>query len=158
MNINHQQQLTEASNSSPNPSGDALRLETIVETSIYSDDLDGMEAFYSGLMNLNVITREAGRHVFFSVGPGSVLLIFKPGTTLHGHLLPAHGSTGPGHVAFGVQAEYLDAWRTRLVAHGIAIEKEQPWPKGGHSIYFRDPASNSIELITPHVWGTPSGW
>lgn len=133
-----------------------LRIETIVETSLYAHDLDRMELFYSDVMNLRVITKEAGRHVFFSVGPGSVLLIFKPETTLHGHLLPAHGSTGAGHVAFGVKA--LDAWRHRLTQLGVAIEKVQSWPRGGHSIYFRDPAGNSIELITPSVWGTPSGW
>ncbi len=25
-------------------------------------------------------------------------------------------------------------------------------------LYFRDPAGNSVELITPGVWGLPSGW
>src|SRR5258708_337605 len=104
-------------------------LETIVETSLYCEDLVAMETFYMGIMNLRVITGEEGRHVFFSVGPGSVLLIFNPKTTLHGHLLPAHGSAGPGHVAFGVKADQLDAWRTRLIAAGIVIEKEQPWTK-----------------------------
>jgi catechol-2,3-dioxygenase len=135
-----------------------LVIETIVETSIYTNDLDAMEAFYSRIMNLNVITKEAGRHVFFSVGPGSVLLIFNPETTIHGHQLPAHGSTGPGHVALGIKADHLDSWRTHLISHSINIEKEHLWPAGGHSIYFRDPAGNSIELITPHVWGTSSGW
>jgi TfoX/Sxy family transcriptional regulator of competence genes len=26
------------------------------------------------------------------------------------------------------------------------------------SLYFRDPAGNSVELVTPGVWGLPSGW
>ena len=38
------------------------------------------------------------------------------------------------------------------------IEKEVEWPKGGRSLYFRDPAGNSVELVTPGVWGLPSGW
>ena len=42
--------------------------------------------------------------------------------------------------------------------HGIAIEDEVTWPKGGKSIYFRDPSGNSAELVTPGVWGLPSGW
>lgn len=29
---------------------------------------------------------------------------------------------------------------------------------GGKSIYFRDPAGNSVELVTPGIWGLPSGW
>jgi hypothetical protein len=28
----------------------------------------------------------------------------------------------------------------------------------GISLYFRDPAGNSVELVTPGVWGLPSGW
>jgi hypothetical protein len=26
------------------------------------------------------------------------------------------------------------------------------WPGGGRSIYFRDPAGNSVELGTPAIW------
>lgn len=136
----------------------ALTIETVVETCLYSDDLEAMELFYSQILGLRMIAKEIGRHVFFLVGPSSVLLIFKPGATIHGHLLPAHGATGPGHVALGVREELLDKWAMHLKSQGIPIEKEQSWPAGGHSIYFRDPAGNSVELITPHVWGTPSGW
>src|SRR4029077_18016396 len=28
----------------------------------------------------------------------------------------------------------------------------------GRSIYFRDPAGNLVELVTPGIWGLPSGW
>ena len=31
--------------------------------------------------------------------------------------------------------------------NGLAIEHEQRWPFGTHSIYFRDPDNNSVELI-----------
>jgi len=117
-----------------------------------------MEAFYSRILSLRVIAKEAGRHVFFMVGPGSMLLIFNPETTSHAHLFPSHGATGPGHVAFGVTTESIDSWREQLIAHAIEIEKEHTWPKGGHSIYFRDPGGNSVELITPNVWGTRNGW
>ncbi len=129
----------------------------IVETAIYVDDLDRAEAFYRDMLGLEVIAREAGRHVFFRVGDG-VLLAFEPGATLRGDILPAHGASGPGHFALGVRAEDLDGWRARLEGRGIAIEHETRWPRGGRSIYFRDPAGNSVELITPGVWGLPGGW
>jgi len=135
-----------------------LKIETIVETALYADCLDEMERFYSDIMRLTVITKEAGRHVFLMVGPASVLLIFDPETTRLGHQFPSHGATGAGHVAFGVSAQSLNGWRNHLNRRSIAIEKEHPWPSGGHSIYFRDPAGNSVELITPRVWGTPAGW
>ena len=64
---------------------------------------------------------------------------------------------GPGHFALGVAAEDLDAWRERLREHRVAIEHEETWERGGHSLYFRDPAGNSVELVTPGVWGLALG-
>jgi catechol 2,3-dioxygenase-like lactoylglutathione lyase family enzyme len=78
--------------------------------------------------------------------------------TLKGDQLPSHGTTGPGHFAPSIDAASLDAWREKLQENGVAIEKEIEWPRGGKSIYFRDPAGNSVELITLGVWGLPSGW
>jgi catechol 2,3-dioxygenase-like lactoylglutathione lyase family enzyme len=87
-----------------------------------------------------------------------VLLIFNPRTTLKGGGRPAHGTTGPGHVALGIRPETLDDRRRHLGAKGVAIERKVSWPRGGHSLYFRDPAGNAVELVTPGVWGTPAGW
>jgi catechol 2,3-dioxygenase-like lactoylglutathione lyase family enzyme len=133
-------------------------VETVVETALYAPDLGAAEAFYAGVLGLPVIGREAGRHVFFRVGAASVLLAFDPSATLGGGALPPHGASGPGHFALGVAADSLGAWRDHLTACGVTIEKEVTWPLGGRSIYFRDPAGNSVELVTPGVWGTPAGW
>ena len=132
-------------------------IEAIVETAIYVDDLGAAEAFYRDVLGLEVIGREAGRHVFFRVGNG-VLLAFDPEATLRGDMLPPHGARGPGHFALGVRAEALDGWRERLEAQGVAVEKEVTWPRGGRSLYFRDPSGNSLELVTPGLWGLPGGW
>jgi catechol 2,3-dioxygenase-like lactoylglutathione lyase family enzyme len=130
----------------------------VVETGLYADDLDRAEAFYSGVLGLPVLAKEPGRHVFFRVGDAGVLLAFNADATLRGDPLPAHGARGPGHFALGVPAGALGGWRDRLTGHGVVIEKEVTWPKGGRSLYFRDPAGNSVELITPGLWGLPSGW
>lgn len=132
-------------------------IERIVETGIYADDLAAAEAFYRDVLALEVIGREAGRSVFFRVGASSVLLVFNAAATLPGDKLPAHGTRGPGHFAFGVR-DGLETWKERLAAHGVAVEKEVTWPRGGRSIYFRDPAGNSVEIITPGVWGLTEGW
>ena len=34
----------------------------------------------------------------------------------------------------------------------IKIEKEVTWEKSTNSIYFRDPAGNLVEIITPGSW------
>src|SRR5262249_26712947 len=135
-----------------------LRIQAIIETAIYVDDLQATEDFYRAILGLPVIGKAPGRHVFFQAGEASVLLAFLTEATLKGDQLPAHGATGPGHFALGIDAESFDAWRMRLRGHGVAIEKEVEWPRGGKSIYFRDPAGNSVELVTPGVWGLQSGW
>ena len=37
------------------------------------------------------------------------------------------------------------------------IEKKVQRAAGGKSLYFRDPAGNSVELVTPGLWRLPSG-
>lgn len=133
-------------------------IQDLVEIGIYADDLGRAERFYAEVLGLAVRGKEEGRHVFFQVSDRTMLLIFRPEATLRGDVLPAHGARGPGHFALGIAPEDLPAWRLRLGEHRVPIEHEESWPRGGHSLYFRDPAGNSVELITPGVWGLPSGW
>lgn len=66
---------------------------------------------------------------------------------------PGTCAVGPGHVAFRIWASEIEPWRARLAAVGVALETEIVWPQGGHSLYFRDPSGNSLELATPQLWG-----
>jgi catechol 2,3-dioxygenase-like lactoylglutathione lyase family enzyme len=134
-------------------------VEGVVETAVYAADLAAAEAFYAGVLGLPVVGREPGRHVFLRAGAAGMLLVFDPSATARpGGAFPPHGATGPGHFALGVRPETLAVWRRHLTASGVGIETESAWPRGGHSLYVRDPAGNSVELVTPGVWGTPAGW
>jgi catechol 2,3-dioxygenase-like lactoylglutathione lyase family enzyme len=135
-----------------------LKIKAVIETAIYVDDLQAAEVFYGTVLGFPVMGQEPGRHVFFRVGDSNVLLAFLAATTLKGDRLPPHGSTGPGHFALGIDAGAVGPWRKLLQGHGVAIEQEVEWPRGGKSLYFRDPAGNSVELVTPGVWDLPSGW
>ena len=135
-----------------------MNIKAVVETAIYVDDLQAAEALYGTTLGLPVVGKEPGHHVFFQVGEANVLIAFRAEATLKGDQLPPHGATGPGHFALGIEAEAFDAWRKLLHGHGVTIEKEVEWPRGGKSLYFRDPAGNLVELVTPGVWGMPSGW
>lgn len=132
-------------------------IERIVESALYVDDLGRAEAFYRDVLGLVILGRDGSRLTFFRVGEG-VLLLFDPLRAMQGENPPPHGARGQGHLAFGVGADELDAWRDRLVAGGVAIELERGWPRGGRSLYFRDPSGNLLELVTPGIWGLPSGW
>jgi catechol 2,3-dioxygenase-like lactoylglutathione lyase family enzyme len=135
-----------------------MNIRAIIETAIYVDDLQSAEDLYERVLGLRAIGKDAGHHVFFQVGDSTVLLAFLAEATLTSDQLPAHGAKGPGHLALGIDLQGLDAWRKHLQSAGVTIEKEVVWPKGGRSIYFRDPAGNLVELVTPGVWGLPSGW
>lgn len=128
-----------------------LTIKAIIEAAIYVDDLDETEIFYGTVRGLRVMGKEPGRHVSFEVGEASVLLAFIAETTLKEDHSPEHGAKGPGHFALGIDADALDAWRRKLQDKGIAIEQKVEWPRSGKSIYFRDPAGNSVELVTPGV-------
>ena len=130
----------------------AVQVGRILETSLYADDLDKAELFYSKVLGLRLFAKEPRRHVFFKLGD-QMLLIFNPDATMKESEVAPHGARGPGHVAFAVPMAELDQWAARLREQQIAIEKEVTWPKGGRSLYFRDPAGNCLELASPRVWG-----
>jgi catechol 2,3-dioxygenase-like lactoylglutathione lyase family enzyme len=129
----------------------------ILESALYAGDLDAAEAFYRDVLGLELIARAGNRHVFFRCGQG-VLLIFNPAETVLPYEadqlpVPPHGATGQGHLCFGATSDEIDMWAKRLAAAGVEIESTLEWPAGGRSIYFRDPAGNSLEFAEPRIWG-----
>ncbi len=129
----------------------------ILETTLYADDLDAAEAFWRDVIGLERIVRAGNRHVFFRCGEG-VLLVFNPEETVTPSTDPAmpvppHGAVGPGHLCLRAGAEEIARWKAHLEEQGVEVEADFLWPSGGRSIYFRDPAGNSIEFADPKIWG-----
>jgi len=127
-------------------------LDRVLETVLYVDDLVAAERFYAGVLGLVLDSHKPGLFSFFRIGD-AMLLLFDPEAARGNRDVPAHGAAGPGHACFAVREAELDGWRRHLVEHGVAIEHEQSWPRGGRSCYFRDPAGNSLELASPRIWG-----
>jgi catechol 2,3-dioxygenase-like lactoylglutathione lyase family enzyme len=133
-------------------------IEGVLETCLYAADLAAAERFYHDVLGLPVDARVAERHVFFRCGAG-MLLVFDAARTsteagqVSGVPVPGHGARGAGHVCFRVAEAALSEWRARLDAAGVAIEAEIAWPRGGVSLYVRDPAGNSVELAPARIWG-----
>lgn len=129
-----------------------MRAAEILEACVYADDLDAAERFYADVLGMEVFAKVEGRHVFFRCG-GRMFLVFNAAETRDGNV--PHGAAGAGHVCFAMREDELDAWRAHLRAHGVEIESDYEWPGGGRSLYFRDPAGNSVELGTPSIWRIP---
>jgi catechol 2,3-dioxygenase-like lactoylglutathione lyase family enzyme len=128
----------------------------VLETAIYVDDMEATVAFYRDVLGLGVLDASP-RLVALSAGPASVLLVFRRGTTSDGAQapggwIPGHESAGPSHLAFAIERDALDAWEHHLAECRVEIESRVAWPRGGRSLYLRDPAGHSVELVTPGTW------
>lgn len=148
---------TDAPSRAPASPGRPSSPLAILEAVLYCRDLDAAERFYSRLLGLTLVEEMQDRHRFFRCG-ARMLLVFNPDHAnskqqqVGDTEIPKHGSWGQGHIAFGADASEIEAWKSHLGAHEVAIESEIEWPHGGHSIYFRDPAQNSVEIATPEIW------
>lgn len=127
-----------------------MKADQVFETVIYAANLTEVERFYKDVLGLEVL-RSNTLMLAFRCRQG-VLLIFDPEQSSQpGRSLPSHGAEGPSHLAFAVKKDELTSWRKHLKDQGVEIEHEENWDVG-QSIYFRDPAGNSLELATPDVW------
>jgi catechol 2,3-dioxygenase-like lactoylglutathione lyase family enzyme len=134
----------------------APKVDRVIETCLYVDDLGRAGDFYERVLGLPAMTADA-RFRAYDVGGKSVLLLFRRGATLEtvrlpGGTIPPHDGHGPLHIAFAVSAEELTDWEARLMQYGISIEGRTEWPAGGRSLYFRDPDRHLLELATPGLW------
>lgn len=134
------------------------KLAAVLETALYVDALEPARRFYEQVMQLPVLVEDE-RLCALDVGGRSVLLLFLRGSTtetvhLPGGTIPPHDGAGPLHMAFAIDAAELPAWESHLERQGIDIEGRTAWPRGGHSIYFRDPDRHLVELATPGIWAT----
>jgi catechol 2,3-dioxygenase-like lactoylglutathione lyase family enzyme len=136
----------------------APAINGVVETCLYTDDLDRAIAFYRDLLGLAPTKGDGERFQAFDTGAGRVLLLFKRGGTLEpqpvptGGTIPPHDGSGPLHIAFAIALADYDTWCARLRGHAVSIESETRWERGGRSVYFRDPDNHLVELVTPGIW------
>ncbi|MBV8092117.1 MAG: VOC family protein [Acetobacteraceae bacterium] len=132
------------------------RLSGVLETSLYVADLDRSEAFYQHLFGFEIFLRD-GRMCALGVPGGHVLLLFRHGGSAQpspapGGFIPAHDGQGRLHLCFSIPVGSLGDWESRLEEGGVAIESRITWPRGGTSLYFRDPDGHSLELASPGLW------
>jgi catechol 2,3-dioxygenase-like lactoylglutathione lyase family enzyme len=135
----------------------------LLETALYVADLDRSRDFYERVLGLGPdigTTAEKESQERFrplQMPGGQVLFLFSKGfatttAVLPGGTIPPHDGNGRLHLAFAISASEVDAWRERLRSHGVSIEGEMEWPRGGTSLYFRDPDGHLVELATPGLW------
>lgn len=139
-------------------------ISRLLETALYVEDLERSARFYQQVLGFAAIAgttaeMETQRRVLrpLEIPGGQVLLLFLKGSTattavLPGGAIPPHDASGRLHLAFAISAAELGGWRERLQSHGVSIEGQMAWPRGGTSLYFRDPDGHLVELATPGLW------
>lgn len=130
---------------------DLMENGRIYETVLYAPDLSLEKIFFRDTLGLELI-EESDLMLVFKVQQ-SFLLIFNPDLSSEPERsVPSHGARGSGHIAFAVPVAEFDDWLIKIRESGVEIEQIMDWGSGKQSIYFRDPAGNSLELTTPGLW------
>lgn len=132
------------------------RLNRIVETALYVDDLGRAAAFYEEKLGL-VSMLKTRTLLAYDIGEQNVLLLFLRGASLQPQVsergsIPPHDGHGPLHICFAVDAGELASWEAQLGQRDVEIEGRIHWDRGGTSLYFRDPDGHLLEIMTPGNW------
>ena len=123
----------------------------VYETVLYAADVPAAARWYADVLGLRVIDGPDELAVGFRLDDGGALLVFDPERASRpGRPVPSHGTSGAGHVAFAVES--LAEWEERFRGLGVEVELDKEWQQGGRSLYVRDPAGNSVELVAGDIW------
>ncbi|MGH7494048.1 MAG: VOC family protein [bacterium] len=128
----------------------------VLETALYVEDLERAAKFYSLILKFEKLL-STEKYCALSVAGRQILMLFKKGASLQpavvtGGAIPATDGQGNLHLAFAIGMSEVEEWESWLHLNGVTIESKVNWKRGGHSLYFRDPDRNCIELITPGCW------
>jgi catechol 2,3-dioxygenase-like lactoylglutathione lyase family enzyme len=108
----------------------------LAELATFTDDVEGMTAFYRVLLEAEPVAASADMAIFLS---GDTRIF------IHRAYIPQPGDLPPeNHIAFAVPD--VDAVCARLAAAGFVVEAPPAAYDWGRSAYLRDPSGRLIEL------------
>jgi len=127
---------------------------SVHETVLYAIDVLAAAEFYQTVLGMRLLANPDQNSAALRLPEGdAVLLLFNPTyAATQGRGVPTHGATGAGHVALRVEPGSLPTWAHHVRSHGVPVELERAWQRGGASLYFRDPSNNSVELVDGQIW------
>lgn len=132
------------------------RVGRVLETSLYVEEVARSAEFYQRVFGFEQLVGD-NRFCALNVTGQQVLLLFlRHGTTepivIPGGVIPPHDGDGTTHLAFSIPLDSEAEWTGHLGAHNVVIESRVAWPRGGFSLYFRDPDGHLLELVSPGCW------
>jgi catechol 2,3-dioxygenase-like lactoylglutathione lyase family enzyme len=124
--------------------GGRMKAEAVLHFTIPVTDLDASEAFYTGILGLTRVRRNA--HMVFMRCDRSYFVL----TLSENPINPNVGDKHDIHTAFVVRGANYDNMKKLLAEKGIRVFKEEDREHGtfrGRSAYFHDPDRNVIEIM-----------
>jgi catechol 2,3-dioxygenase-like lactoylglutathione lyase family enzyme len=132
------------------------KLARILETTLYVADVQRSLEFYQRVFGFCAV--DAGDRLrALNIQDGQILLLCQHGQCVEpsrkdSGTIPGHDGAGQLHLAFAIAANQWEAWQSWLAEQEVRIEGTMNWPRGGRSVYFRDPDGHLLELVTPGTW------
>jgi catechol 2,3-dioxygenase-like lactoylglutathione lyase family enzyme len=112
-------------------------------------DVDAAVAFYTGLLDFEVVMRPAPGFAMLARGD-LALLLNRPGAGGAGQAMPDGRLPEPGGWnRIMVEVDDLDAAVARMNEAGAIFRNEIVVGNGGKQILLEDPSGNPIELLQP---------
>ena len=120
----------------------------LVQSRIVTDDVEGLAAFYAGLLGVSVPLNEY--YVEVSAGPVTVGFSKRRFTEYREEDHPAaNGPERRDEVILDFEVADVDAEYERIAELGVTVvmpPKTQPW--GSRSMIFRDPGGNLVNVFS----------
>lgn len=115
-------------------------IDGFAELTLEARDLPLMEAFYSDVLGLEILSREPDR-VWLKAGHKARLGLWSPGRKEFGD----KGGRDV-HYAFSATSRAIDVLAERLRERGITCHGPQLHTGGDRSLYAEDPEGNVVEV------------
>ena len=133
------------------------KLDGILETALYTDDMARARSFYEGVLDLQPIFSDARLTRLRHRAPqrSSHLQARQPRPRPSPcRAAPFRATTAPGRCMSPSPSARTSSRSGSSIwpPSGIAVEGTTTWSRGGRSIYFRDPDGHLLELATPGLW------
>ena len=120
----------------------------LVQSRIVTDDVEGLAAFYAGLLGVSVPLNEY--YVEVPAGPVTVGFSKRRFTEYREEDHPAaNGPERRDEVILDFEVPDVDAEYERIAGLGVTVvmpPKTQPW--GSRSMIFRDPGGNLVNVFS----------
>lgn len=100
-----------------------MKINKIIETVLYCDDVQVMLDFYQDLFNFPA-KKHLPRSVFLKCGENVLVIMNRSMTSQENQIPPHHGATGAAHIALEVDDSEYEEWKALFAKKEFRLKKK----------------------------------